>query len=211
MIFASREDAGRKLGQYLKDQQVEADLVLGLPRGGVVVAAAVAQILQLPLDVLIVRKVGHPIHREFAVGALAEGDVVVLDEAAALISPILQAELEEIIEEEKERLAAYGARFHRQGSPALDGKAVLLVDDGLATGATTEAAVLSVKKQRARSVVVAAPVASLHAVERLQRLADQVQALLVDPDFEAVGRYYEVFSQTTDDEVLQVLKGIDHG
>jgi len=71
--------------------------------------------------------------------------------------------------------------------------------------------VLSVKKQRARSVVVAAPVASLHAVERLQRLADQVQALLVDPDFEAVGRYYEVFSQTTDDEVLQVLKGIDHG
>jgi predicted phosphoribosyltransferase len=211
MIFASREDAGRKLGQYLKDQRVEAGLVLGLPRGGVVVAAAVAQILQLPLDVLIVRKIGHPIHREFAVGALAEGDVVVLDEAAAAISPILQGELEAIIEEEKERLAAYGARFHRQGSPALAGKAVLLVDDGLATGATTEAAVLSVKKQRARSVVVAAPVASLHAVERLQGLADQVKALLVDPDFEAVGRYYEVFSQTTDAEVLQVLKGVSHG
>jgi predicted phosphoribosyltransferase len=211
MMFASREDAGRKLGQYLKDQRVEADLVLGLPRGGVVVAAAVAQTLQLPLDVLTVRKIGHPIHREFAVGALAEGDVVVLDEAAAAISPMLQGQLAEIIEEEKERLAAYGARFHRQGSLALAGKAVLLVDDGLATGATTEAAVVSVKKQGARSVVVAAPVASRHAVERLQGLADQVKALMVDPDFEAVGRYYEVFSQTTDDEVLQVLKGINHG
>jgi predicted phosphoribosyltransferase len=211
MLFASREDAGRKLGQYLRDQGVGADLVLGLPRGGVVVAAAVARILQLPLDVLIVRKLGHPIHREFAVGALAEGDVVVLDEAAAAISPILQAEFEEIIAEEKERLAAYRARFHRQGGPALAGRAVLLVDDGLATGATTEAAVLSVKKQRARSVVVAAPVASRHAVERLQGVADQVKALLVDPDFEAVGRYYDVFSQTTDDEVLQVLKGINHG
>ncbi len=184
-----------------------ADLVLGLPRGGVVVAAAVAQVLQLPLDVLIVRKIGHPFHREFAVGALAEGDVVVLDEAAAAINPMLQGELEEIIEEEKERLAAYGARFHRQGRPALAGKAILLVDDGLATGATMEAAVLSVKKQRARGVVVAAPVASRHAVQRLQGLADQVKALLVDPDFEAVGRYYHVFSQTTDEEVLQLLQG----
>lgn len=195
----------------MRDQQVEAGLVLGLPRGGVIVAAVVARILQLPLDVLIVRKIGHPIHREFAVGALAEGDVVVLDEAAAAISPILRGKLEEIIEEEKERLAAYGARFHRHGGPALAGKAVLLVDDGLATGATTEAAVLSVKKQRARSVVVAAPVASRHAVQRLEGLADQVQALEIDPDFEAVGRYYEVFSQTTDEEVLEVLKGTDRG
>jgi predicted phosphoribosyltransferase len=206
-MFASREDAGCKLGQYLKDQGVKADLVLGLPRGGVVVAVAVARILQLPLDVLIVRKIGHPIHREFAVGALAEGDVVVLDEAAAAISPLLQAELEEIIEEEKARLGAYRARFHRQASPALAGKAVLLVDDGLATGATTEAAVLSARKQRARSVVVAAPVASRHAVERLEGVADEVKALLVDPDFDAVGRYYDVFSQTTDDEVLRLLRG----
>jgi len=206
MIFASREDAGGKLGRYLKGQGAEAELVLGLPRGGVVVAAAVAGTLQLPLDVLIVRKIGHPLHREFAVGALAEGDVVVLDEAAAAINPMLQGELEEIIQEEKERLARYQARFHRHGNLALAGKAVLLVDDGLATGATTEAAVLSVKKQGARSVVVAAPVASSHAVERLQGVADGVKALLVDPNFDAVGRYYEVFSQTTDEEVLDLLQ-----
>lgn len=191
----------------MKEERVEAEVVLGLPRGGVLVAAAVAKILQLPLDVLIVRKIGHPMHREFAVGALAEGDVVVLDEAAGAISPFLQPELEEIIEEEKERLSAYMARFHRDGGLALAGKAVLLVDDGLATGATTEAAVLSVKKQNARRVVVAAPVASRNAVERLQGLADQVKVLLVDPDFEAVGRYYDAFPQTTDEEVLRVLQG----
>jgi len=207
MIFASREDAGRKLGRYLKGEQVEAGLVLGLPRGGVIVAAAVARVLRLPLDVLVVRKIGHPVHREFAVGALAERDVVVLDEAAADMTPILRGELNQIIEEEKERLAAYCARFHRQDSPDLARKAVLLVDDGLATGATAEAAVLSVKKQGARSVVVAAPVASRHAVQRLQGVADGVKALLVDPDFEAVGQYYRVFSQTTDGQVLQALQG----
>jgi putative phosphoribosyl transferase len=172
----------------------------------VVVAAAVAQILRLPLDVLIVRKIGHPIQREFALGALAEGDVLVLDEAAALLDPAFQAEFEAVIEEEKTRLAAYCARFHPRGSPALAGQAVLLVDDGLATGATTRAAVLSARKQRARSVAVAAPVASRHAVQRLEGLADSVHALLVDPDFDAVGRYYAAFSQTTDDEVLQLLQ-----
>jgi predicted phosphoribosyltransferase len=207
MMFASREDAGRRLGRCLKEERVEADVVLGLPRGGVVVAAAVAKILELPLDVLIVRKIGHPMQREFALGALAEGDVVVLDEAAAAISPLLQPELDEIIEEEKQRLAAYQTRFHRGGSPALRGKAVLLVDDGLATGATTEAAVLSAKKQGVRRVVVAAPVASRNAVHRIEGLADQVRVLLLDPDFEAVGRYYDAFPQTTDDEVLQVLQG----
>ncbi len=206
MMFASREDAGGRLGRYLQDQGVKADLVLGLPRGGVVVAAEVARALQIPLDVLIVRKIGHPWHREFAVGALAENGVVVLDEAVIGNNPLVRAELTEIIEEEKERLRDYQARFHRGAAPSLTGKTVLLVDDGLATGATTEAAVLSVRKQEPRHVLVAAPVASTNAVERLARLADEVHALWVDPDFDAVGRYYEVFPQTTDEEVLQLLR-----
>ncbi len=205
-MFASREDAGLRLGRYLKEEQIQAEIVLGLPRGGVIVAAGVAQTLQLPLDVLIVRKLGHPLHREFAVGALAEGDVVVLDAAAEAMNPMLRAMLGEVIEEEKQRLARYQARFHPQGRPILDGKAVLLVDDGLATGATTEAAVASARKQQARSVVVAAPVASTHAVERLQRTAAHVKVLFADPDFDAVGRYYDQFSQTTDEEVLEVLR-----
>ena len=206
MVFASREDAGQRLGQRLKEQGVQADLVLGLPRGGVVVAAEVARALHLPLDVLIVRKIGHPWFREFAVGALAEGGVVVLDEAAIGRNPVARAELEEVIEEEKQRLQHYQAAFHHAGPSSLATKIVLLVDDGLATGATTEAAVLSAKKQNARQVIVAAPVASTHAVERLRRVADDVIVLWADPDFDAVGRYYEHFSQTTDEEVLELLQ-----
>jgi len=211
MMFASREEAGRKLGQYLKDEGVQADLVLGLPRGGVLVAAEVANTLQLPLDVLIVRKIGHPLHREFAVGALAENGVVVLDEPVIARNPMVLADLEGVVEEEKERLRSYQAKFHGERSPDLTGKTVLVVDDGLATGATTEAAVLSVKKQGASRIVVATPVASKNAVDRLARVADEVRALCVDPDFEAVGRYYDTFSQTTDEEVLELLKAARHG
>ena len=206
VMFASREDAGLKLGRCLQDQGVRTDLVLGLPRGGVVVAAAVARILHLPLDVLIVRKIGHPRQREFAVGALAENGVIVLDEGVIGANTVIRAELEAVIQEEKDRLAGYLARFHPEGVPALAGKAVLLVDDGLATGATTEAAVLSVRKQSARTVVVAAPVASTSAVERLARVADEVRVLCMDPEFDAVGRYYDVFAQTTDEEVLELLR-----
>jgi putative phosphoribosyl transferase len=205
MVFASREDAGRKLGRWLQERGIGADVVLGLPRGGVVVAAEVARTLQLPLDVLIVRKIGHPLHREFAVGALAESGVVVLDEAAIGANPMVRAELQDIVAEEKQRLQSYQGRFHQAGVSSLADKAVLLVDDGLATGATTEAAVLSARKQGARRVTVATPVASTHAVGRLQRVADDVLALWADPEFDAVGRYYEVFSQTTDEEVIGLL------
>ena len=169
-------------------------------------AAEVARALQVPLGVLIVRKIGHPLHREFAVGALAEGDVVVLDELSIGHNPIVLAELQRVIEEEKERVASYQDKFHRGTDLNLAGRKVLLVDDGLATGATTEAAALSAKKQGAERVIVTAPIASTHAVERLQRITDEVIPLCVDPDFDAVGRYYETFLQTTDEEVLDLLK-----
>src|SRR2546429_4187951 len=136
-MFASREDAGRRLGRFLKDEGVKADLVLGLPRGGVVVAAEVAHVLNLPLDVLIVRKIGHPLHREFAVGALAETGVVVLDEAVIGDNPIVCAELEEGIREEQDRLRSYEERVHRARAAALRGKGVLLGGYRLGTGATT--------------------------------------------------------------------------
>jgi putative phosphoribosyl transferase len=205
MVFASREDAGRKLSLWLQGRGVVADIVLGLPRGGVVVAAEVARTLRLPLDVLIVRKIGHPLHREFAVGALAESEVVLLDEVALGANPILRFELEGIIAEEKERLESYKRRFHSASDLSLANQRVLMVDDGLATGATTEAAVLSARKQGARSIAVATPVASTHAVGRLHRVADDVLALWTDPEFEAVGRYYDSFSQTTDEEVIELL------
>jgi putative phosphoribosyl transferase len=206
MMFASREEAGQELGRHLRDKGVEVDCVLGLPRGGVVVAAQVARLLQRPLDVLIVRKIGHPSYREFAVGALAEPDVILLNEASMHRHLIARSDLDEVIAEETQRLRQYQTKFHRAGAPDLNGKAVLLVDDGLATGATTEAAVLASRKLNARKVVVAAPVASTSAVERLGRVADGVIALLVDPGFEAVGQYYDQFAQTSDEEVLALLE-----
>src|SRR5438067_12146297 len=111
-MFASREDAGRQLADALKHDGIKADLVLGLPRGGVVVAAEVAHALQLPLDVVVVRKIGHPLQREFAVGALAQNGVVVLDEPVIARNPISRADLDEVVEEETAWLRAYEARFH---------------------------------------------------------------------------------------------------
>jgi putative phosphoribosyl transferase len=184
----------------------DVDVVLGLPRGGVVVAAAVADVLQRPLEVLVVRKIGHPFHREFAVGAMAESGVVLLDESVIGSDPVVRERLKTVIEDEAERLREYERKFHGGIKRALAGKAVLLVDDGLATGATMEAAVLSARKQEARAITVAVPVASTNAVERLARVADEVIALEVDPDFDAVGRYYDVFSQTSDEEVVALLK-----
>jgi putative phosphoribosyl transferase len=157
------------------------------------------------LDVLVVRKIGHPWHREFAVGALAEPDVVILDQGSLGRNPISRSQLDEVIAEETRRLGQYRMQFHRGGAPDLAGKTVLLVDDGLATGATTEAAVAAARKQKARKVIVATPVASVSAMDRMKRVADEVKALLVDPGFEAVGQYYDEFAQTSDEEVLALL------
>jgi len=206
MTFASRKDAGNRLGCLLRDEGLQVDLVLGLPRGGVVVAAEVARVLEKPLDVLVVRKIGHPWYREFAVGALAEPDVVILDEDSLSRNPVGRAQLDGVIAEETGRLQQYQAQFHRGSRPDLAGKSIVLVDDGLATGATMEAAVQGAKKQGARSVIVAVPVASAHAMKRLIAIANDVRALQVDEDFQAVGQYYTEFSQTSDEEVLALLQ-----
>jgi putative phosphoribosyl transferase len=205
MTFSSREEAGRELGQRLLERGVKADVVLGLPRGGVVVASEVAKILQCPLDVLVVRKIGHPRQREFAVGALAEPDIVLVDKAVAGEPRVSDDELQAVIAEETERLQNYQTKFHQISAVSLEGKIVMVVDDGLATGATTEAAAVSARQQKARGIIVVAPVASTHAVERLNAVADEVIALVADPDFGAVGQYYESFPQTTDEEVLALI------
>jgi predicted phosphoribosyltransferase len=184
---------------------MKVDVVAGLPRGGVVVAAEVARVLQCPLEVLVVRKIGHPWHREFAVGALAERDVVTLDEESFDTDLVTRDKLRAIIREESERLHSYERKFHFDLHNGLGDKRVLLVDDGLATGASAEAAVLSARKQGAQGVIMAAPVASVDAMVRLRRAADAVVTLFVDADFESVGRYYDEFLQTSDEEVMMLL------
>jgi putative phosphoribosyl transferase len=206
MVFASREDAGEKLGSYLLDQGSAAEVVLGLPRGGVIVAGRAAQVLQRPLGVLMVRKIGHPRFREFAVGAVAEHGVLLLDDDIVRKSPELTEELDEVIEEEMLRLEQIQSKYRLPNAPAMEGKIVLLVDDGLATGFTMEAAVKAARAAQARRIVVAAPVASSTAVERLEAVADAVEICHIDPEFQAVGRYYDTFPQATDEEVIQALR-----
>ncbi len=206
MTYSSRAEAGRELGRYLAGRGICPDLVLGLPRGGVVVAAEVARELHRPLDALVVRKIGHPDYPEFAVGALAEHGIVLLDSPALRRNRADRAALDRVIAEETERLRDYETKFHPDGRLDLSGRSVLIVDDGLATGATTEAAIMSARKQMAGAVSVAAPVASSHAVQRLAAVVDQVLVVLVDPDFRAVGQYYDEFPQTTDEEVVALFK-----
>jgi putative phosphoribosyl transferase len=206
MKFASRKEAGRQLANYLVRRGLAADLVLGLPRGGVVVAAEVARELKLPLDVLVVRKIGHPRQREFAIGALAEPDFVFINDAPLRDFPAALAELDDVVSEERRRLREYRRRFHLSPMPIFEGKQLLLVDDGLATGATAEAAAISLRQQNAGRIIIAAPVASVESVERLRRVADDVEVLSADPDFAAVGQFYDEFSQTTDEEVISLLR-----
>jgi putative phosphoribosyl transferase len=206
MSFASRQDAGQRLGQHLLNEEVQVDVVVGLPRGGVVVAAEVAHVLHVPLDVLVVRKIGHPLQREFAVGALAENDVVLLDEHEMGSDETTRAMVSEVIREERERLLQYQRAFHEAQATDFCDKAVLIVDDGLATGRTMEAAVMAARRRGAKEVLVGVPVASTTAIGNLERVTNGVFALICDPGFEAVGAYYESFSQTSDDEVIQLLR-----
>ncbi len=205
MEFESRADAGQKLGQALLHRGVKADVTLGLPRGGVIVAAEVAPALQTPLNVLLVRKIGHPHFREFAVGALAEADTVVLDRTQVKGLALQPQELDAVIAEESARLQTYRQKFGHRGEHRLAGQTVIVIDDGLATGATLEAAVHSARKQGAQRIIAAVPVSSVGGAKRISAVADEFYSLFTDPEFEAVGQYYNRFGQTSDEEVLRAL------
>ncbi|MGA4643565.1 phosphoribosyltransferase [Limisphaera sp. 4302-co] len=209
MRFASRTEAGQLLAEHLIRAGVTADLVVGLPRGGVVVAAPVAQELDAPLTAWAVRKIGHPLNPEFAVGALAEPDVLWLDERWVRNDPEVHRALRRIVAEEQARMQALARFLHPQGLPPVRHRRIILVDDGLATGATAHAAVLALRKHDADTVHVAAPVASPEAVERLRQAADGVHVLRADPDFTAVGHYYASFEPPDEEELLQLLRPSD--
>ncbi|MCS7091471.1 MAG: phosphoribosyltransferase family protein [Verrucomicrobiota bacterium] len=206
MRFASREEAGTRLAEHLKEQEIQADLVLGLPRGGIVVAAPVARKLNVPLAAWAVRKIGHPLNPEFAVGALAEPDVLWLEERFVRADPGLHRGLVERVRLEQVTLQEMAHRLHLHGPPELRHRRVLIVDDGLATGATAYAAVLAARKLDAEHVMVAAPVGSTEAVHRLRQGADEVHILWPDPDFIAVGHYYDAFDPPDESEILRLLK-----
>lgn len=206
MIFVDRADAGRRLGARLRSLSGEDPVVLGLPRGGVPVAFEVARELKAPLDVIIVRKLGVPFHRELGFGAIGEGGVRVVHDAIVRMSRAGKEELAEVERGEEEELARQARRFRRgRERVAVGGRTVIVVDDGIATGATARAACRVARAQGAARVVLAVPVAPPDAVEALRQDADEVVCLSNPPEFSAVGQWYEDFSQTSDAEVVELL------
>lgn len=191
------------LAKALREVVGAGAVVLGVPRGGVVVAAEVARALGLPLDVVVVRKLGAPGNPEYAVGAVDE-DGRVVGGTSSLVS---EAYLEEAAREGREEIGRR-LRLYRQGRGPLEvaGREVVLVDDGIATGMTLHAALDSLKRRGAKRVVVATPVAAPEAAARLGLPPDDFVALLVPPGFGAVGQFYREFDQTTDAEVVELLR-----
>jgi predicted phosphoribosyltransferase len=206
--FTDRRAAGRELAEYLTQYAEREDvIVLGLPRGGIPVAHEVAASLQAPLDALLVRKLGVPGHEELAFGAIASGDVRVLNDDVISQARLDAATVERIAAEQRRELNRR-ERLYRGDRPPVDvrGRTALAVDDGLATGATMRAAVRALGELGARSVVVAVPVAAWQTCEELARHADAVICARTPDPFVAVGLWYRDFSATTDAEVRELLE-----
>lgn len=205
--FQDREEAGRWLGRELAPYARRADVVvLALPRGGVPVAYEVARALACPLDVLVVRKLGVPGHEELAMGAIAAGGVRVLNDALLRQLRIPPAAIDEAAAREQEEVERRDRAYHGdRPRPELRGRTVILVDDGLATGATMRAAVAAVRARGPARVVVAVPVAARETCEEMEREVDDVVCALTPEPFHAVGLWYESFDQTTDAQVRALL------
>lgn len=205
--FADRTEAGKMLGEALSDYAGKTDVVvLGLPRGGVPVAYEVAKALAAPLDLWLVRKLGVPGQEELAMGAMAGKDTRVLNQEIINLLNIDQASLNATIVKEQAELERRN-RLYRQGMPPPDiqGKTIILVDDGLATGATMRASIVSLRHAGAARIIVAVPVAAASASEKIRKEADEVVCLYMPEPFYGVGQWYDDFSQTTDEEVLALL------
>jgi putative phosphoribosyl transferase len=205
-IYTDREQAGDLLADALSELKDRDVVVLGIPRGGVVVASRVAKALGSEMDIVVTKKIGAPGEPEFALGAVTqEGDVILNEDVVGLIgveASYLKSEAARKTEEVKERMARFrGDRPY----PPLGGKVVVIVDDGIATGSTVSAAIRSVKKQAPASVIVAVPVAPAEVVARLSQEADEVVCLATPEPFFAIGQFYEQFDQVEDDDVKLLL------
>jgi len=206
-IFKDRVHAGQLLAQALMKYADRDDvIVLGLPRGGVPVAFEVAKQLRAPLDVIVVRKLGVPGWEELAMGAIASGGIRVINHdvvRSARISPeAIEAVAAVQLRELQRREMAYRGRT---GAPEIEDRIVILVDDGIATGSTIRAAVQALRTQRPRQLIIAVPTAAADSCATLKPMVDELVTLMMPDDFRAVGQWYETFSQTTDDEVTQLL------
>ena len=210
MRFRDRTEAGRQLASRLRSfAGREGVLVLGIPRGGVIVAEQVARALGAPLDVFLSRKLGVPGQEELAFGAVASGGVRVLDEDLIRELNLSSAHIEQITEQVRTELQRR-ERAYRDGraAPLIEGKTVLLVDDGIATGSSTMAAIKTLRHMRPASLMLAVPVAPASTCQRLQQYVDELVCVYAPERFYAIGQFYDDFSQVTDDEVIGVLRRV---
>lgn len=206
MMFQDRTDAGRKLAKALGRFGGSSTVILALPRGGIVLGVEVARYLDVPLDVILVRKIGHPTYAEYAIGAVAEGEEPEFDQTESL--NVGQAWLEHAVEAARQLIRHRHELYYDDDydRPDISGKTVLIVDDGIATGMTMKAAVLAAKNKGAKHIVVATPVASSESVSMLEDYADEVIVLDNPANFiGAVGAHYREFEQVDDEEVKERL------
>jgi putative phosphoribosyl transferase len=207
LLFADRADAGRQLANVLAEYAGDPSVVvLALPRGGVPVGYEIARRLHAPLDVYIVRKLGVPGHEELAMGALASDGTCVVDEDLIGALHIDKSALDEVVRREIDELRRRETAY-REARPRIDiaEKTVILVDDGLATGASMRAAATALREENPARIVVAVPVAAARTCASLERLVDRIVCLYAPEPFHAVGLYYRNFEQTADDEVRRLL------
>ncbi len=211
-IYRDRADAGRRLAELLIEYADRQDvLVLALPRGGVPVAFEIAKDLSAPLDVFVVRKLGVPGQPELAMGAIASGGVRVLNRDVVRALRISEHTIESVAESERDELARRETVYRGERAPLeIEGRTIILVDDGLATGATMKAAVEAVREQHPKEVIVAVPTASPDVVAAFRRIADNVVCAATPTPFHAVGASYERFDQTTDKEVQDYMARARH-
>ena len=208
MIYKDRKDAGKRLAEKLTHYRDKTDvIVLGLPRGGVTVAREIAEALNCPLDILIVRKIGFPGRSELAAGAVSETGTVVINEDIVSVYGVSSEYLERETARQKEEIARRIDLYRGgKGIPSRAGKTVILVDDGVATGATIKAAISTLTEERIAKLVVALPVASQDAEQEIATMVDELICLQAPAGFMAVGNYYHDFTQVEDEDVLAMLK-----
>jgi predicted phosphoribosyltransferase len=205
-MFNDRAEAGRTLAKSLSDYKGKKVVVFAIPRGGVVLAYEVAKALDAPLDLIIPRKIGAPNEPEFAIGAVTEDGTTILNQDAiqylGVSDVYIQQEVKRQIAEIKRRMKRYLGYGPR---PSVEGKTVILVDDGIATGATIRAAIASIRKKKPDSIVLAIPVGPPDTVEELRKEVDLVVCLMTPEPFFAIGQFYRRFEQLDDEEVVQIL------